>query len=293
MIVHDDWFTTNIRDLRYNFNSITCTIKDGGSFKKSSLKEAVAVACEEIKSKYKNIYMAHSGGMDSAFVFKSLCDNNVDFTVASVICPWTTDETRNLGEICKKAGKKYLPIGLTIDGLKKYRDLISEKNKFPVVDYWQTFFHLIILENIPKDSILIYTGDIMPSIIPRALKYGKFTYRTNLRALYTAGLYDGTENVLPFTSYSKQIIYELRRSAELYVDKSKYSLYHIFEEAVERQIIKSHVYQIPLQHKVRSKIFPEDSGFVYSISSFYTRDTEPVYMDYYWFEDKIEPCLID
>jgi len=293
MIVHDDWFTTNIRDLRYNLNSITCTMKDGGSFKKSSLKEAVSVACEEIKSKYKNIYMAHSGGMDSAFVFKSLCDNNVDFTAASIVCPWTVDETKDLTKICKEANKKYLPIKLTIEELKKYRDLITEKNNFPILDYWQTFYHLIILENMPKESILIYTGDIMPSIIPRALKRGKFTYRTNLRALYTAGLYDGTENVLPFTSYSKQIIYELRRSAELHIDKSKYSSYHIFDETLERQIIKSHVYQIPVKTKVRSKIWPEDSGFVYDNNYFYRRDSEPVYMDYYWFEDKVESCLIE
>ena len=289
MIVHDDWFTTNVRDLRYNHNGIKCTIKDGGSFKKSSLKEAVSVACEEIKSKYKNIYMCHSGGMDSAFVFKSLYDNNVDFKVTSVVCPWSVDETKDLPEICKKAGKEYLPIKLTMDELKQYRDLLTEKNKFPVLDFWQTFYHLIILENIPKESIFVFTGDIIPSVIPRAIKYGEFTYRTNVRALYTSGLYDGTENVLPFTSYSKQIIYELRRNAKLNIDKSKYLSYHIFDEALERQIIKSQVYEIPVMPKVRSKI-PE---FGYNNRFFYKRDSEPVLMDNNWFVDKIESCLID
>lgn len=292
MIVHDNWFTINIRDLRHNQNRIGFIAKDGGSFKKSSLKEAVAVACEEIKNKYKNIYMAHSGGMDSAFVFKSLCDNNVDFTVTSVICPWTVDETKDIGEICKKSGKKYQPIILTRDGLKEYRDLLTEKNKFPVLDFWQTFYHLIILENIPKESILIYTGDIIPSIVPRALKYGVFTYRTNLRALYTAGLYDGTENVLPFTSYSKQIVYELRRSAYLNIDKSKYPAYIVFDEVMERQIIKSLVYGIPVQRKVRSR---NSDTFYYpkSLTYFYTRDTEPVMEEDDWFENKIESCLIE
>jgi hypothetical protein len=200
---------------------------------------AADMAAQLIASKYNNLHLSLSGGLDSEYVAKVLLRNSIEFTPVIVLAPWNQLESWFAFKICDD--HKLTPKILDYRSIDDYHALVKRmltyciKLQSPI---WITILPLIIAEEIGDGRLITGSGEVF---------YDSKSYQEPTGSLlnfvcYNHWLEIGHGDLHPgaFFSYTP----ELFRAGIANIDITKNS-----------QVAKSELYQISFRPKMHNHPF--------------------------------------
>lgn len=101
MYSHNSWFQTNVKLHSVDEQEFKVDITPY-KFKPLDFNSAAKMTAELIYGKYKKIYLAYSGGLDSEFILKTFIENNIPITPVIVLTPHNYLETCYAIHYCRK-----------------------------------------------------------------------------------------------------------------------------------------------------------------------------------------------
>lgn len=217
MIWHNDWIWHNLDE---RLKDRTSNFKFGifpYTFKFMKFDEASRSTAKNIYDKYKKIYVALSGGMDSLYVTKVFHECNIPFTAVIVDSESNKQETKYAFDYCSHNEVKTFVIHKTEKELIKYyvKNIYSK-----VFSVGVNITGSVLAGNYAKenDGILV-TGDYLIDVNNDTITCSDYDY-------YKDVLLGKNIN---FFSYDPAIAYAMTKEATVPFHSSKYKLYG-FEE---------------------------------------------------------------
>lgn len=136
MLTKNNWFNTNLLQRADDKSCDFKIISNPYYFKDLNFDEAADYTCEEIYKKYKNLYLAFSGGADSEFVLRCFHRNSIPIKPVIVRCgnPW---EIRHAFKTCDSLNLDPIIIEISEDNLVDFY-IENILNKFDGVGYNST-----------------------------------------------------------------------------------------------------------------------------------------------------------
>ena len=200
MITENNWLQSNICELKTNKDLpyITCEYEPS-NFKPSTFREASIITAYRIKEKYKNIYVAYSGGADSQFILDRLCEVDANPKPVFVDVYYSHAQLKQVKKYCEYLGIE--PIIISIPE-KAVARIYEEKTIYDFVSgMFNTFYYLLIAEyvkQIHSDAIIVIG---QPSL----------GFMRGMNGVdFEPDLFENLTNVvLPFLWYTPQQAYEM------------------------------------------------------------------------------------
>jgi hypothetical protein len=101
MYSNNSWFQTNVKLHSIGEQDFRVDITPH-KFVSLDISSAAKTTAELLYGKYKNIYLAYSGGLDSEFILKTFVENNIPITPVIVLTPHNHLETCYAIHYCRK-----------------------------------------------------------------------------------------------------------------------------------------------------------------------------------------------
>lgn len=157
MITKNNWCTSNLNDRLINKNSIFQVYLNPQKFQKVDFNTACEESAVEIYQKYKTLYLAFSGGMDSDYILRIFHRLKIPITPI-IVCYGNEKENEYAYKTCKEL--KINPVVIkptTEEFIKTYYEEICLKYNGIGIHSTQVYF----ANKIVKDGALITGNHIM------------------------------------------------------------------------------------------------------------------------------------
>lgn len=117
MITCNSWLVSNAKRIKHG-EKYHVDVRPF-TFHRKSFHEACDFVAKDIVEKYKNIYVAFSGGMDSEYVVRCFHRNDIEFTAITAVYPGSENETERAKQLCNELGINHIIIEVDLKMLMK------------------------------------------------------------------------------------------------------------------------------------------------------------------------------
>lgn len=264
MLTKDNWFNTTLDQRAANKSCDFKVITNPYYFKNLNFDTAADYTCEEIYKKYKNLYLALSGGADSEFVLKCFYRNNIPIKPVIVKCgnPW---EIQYAFKICDFLKLNPIVIEISEDALVDFY-IEHILNKFDGVGYNSTQ-NLIASSYVSQfNEAKIISGNHCISDGNTLINDKEYFFAYELD-FYTDYFLNNCNNI-NFFIYTIEILYAM--APRCYESWGKYK-HRIYDIKMRNKIRHSYSHNTQLRfYQLVKTINPKVTGEIWSKEKFYS-----------------------
>lgn len=197
MSAGDKLFSEPFKDFDVNFNLY--------EFQEKTFDEAVDSACKEISQKYKNLFLAFSGGMDSEFVLRAFHRNGIPITPI-IVCYGNEYENEYAYETCEELGVNYIKVEVSDEVFFQcYYSCIIKK----LSGVGENSTQLIFAAEVAKERKgTLITGEHLLGQGDDIIEEDYFAF-CNEWDFYADHIYDGQLDIIPFFLYTPELTYSM------------------------------------------------------------------------------------
>ena len=240
-IGHNSWLEISLTkgDSNNFVNEFAPTFNLTAPVSVMTFQTAADYTAKLIASRYADLYLALSGGLDSEFVAEVLLRNSIDFTPVILLAPWNQSEVWYAYKFCQD--KKLTPKILDYTGSEQYHAVVKRMVGHSVslqLPVWITTLPLIVAEEIGNGHLINGSGEIF---------YDSASYQEPMGDLFNFVCFNhwleiahGTKHPGAFFSYTPEIF----RAGIADIDTTQNS-----------QVAKSQLYNIPFRPKMHNHPF--------------------------------------
>ena len=240
-IGHNSWLEISLTkgDSNNFVNEFAPTFNLTAPVSVMTFQTAADYTAKLIASRYADLYLALSGGLDSEFVAEVLLRNSIDFTPVILLAPWNQSEVWYAYKFCQD--KKLTPKILDYTGSEQYHAVVKRMVGHSVslqLPVWITTLPLIVAEEIGNGHLINGSGEIF---------YDSSSYQEPMGDLFNFVCFNhwleiehGAKHPGAFFSYTPEIF----RAGIADIDTSKNS-----------QVAKSELYEIAFRPKMHNNPF--------------------------------------
>jgi len=239
---HRDWFTIRFNDPK---DKIELRLRPYES-DVLAFQDAADMTAKLIASRYKNIFVSYSGGLDSEFVCKVLLRNEIPFKALCFVSPFCVEEAEYARHFANKNDMEIDFLGSNKDKMISLCKVIHKKtsvNVFPC-----GYAHFVLDSAIKDPNTIVLTGDAHPfhHPTPAPFYHGPADFYVNLfctvprihffhytKELYSACIREGLSTKLNTQSFKAdlyQLDFRTKMWAEKFFDRTVWESYKKYTE---------------------------------------------------------------
>ena len=250
---HNNWLTTNLSDRKKNKNLDFEIFFNSYNSSTMAFEEAADYTAKLLNSKYQNLWLAFSGGLDSEFVANVLYRNNINFTPITFYDKNSPSEAHMAMHWCEKHDKKLVLIDdsyLNINFQNKIRSI----RKYFNIENSIGACNIMLAQFVSKQKGHLVTGfgdpfdlnNEYPKKLTEVIELPEWDFYTDLIDDHPGAFFCYTKEIF------KAIINEMDYSKTM-------------------QDAKSQLYKIPFRPKIRNHLIQsiENLKEVYTAKNFH------------------------